>query len=642
MAPLVLLAAMVTRVGWADTYTVTKSADSGPGSLRWAINQANKHAGADKIVFAKALKGQMIQPATVLPTITGAYTSINGDIDGNGAPDIEINGINVQTDDSGLTVNASHCSVTGLAVTQFQSMGVVLWYASYGTVRSCHLGASLSGTQPKPNLEGGLALAWCDHCVIGGASAPRRNVICCLTSDPTCAGIMAADSSDCTIIGNYLNLRRDGVGALGIGTMGIAARSLFGNVMNNHIGGSAPGQGNIFASVETGLYLLGANITDNTVAGNLFGLAADGTTPLTITEADIAIEGAVRNVIGGTTAGSRNVFAGGAKLGIRIIGVGAVGNKIQGNYFGTNAKGTARRPLTAGIEIADQAGAQTVGGSEVARNWFCLEGANAYAVKCNLAGGGTVVSKNRFGVFPAGGNVPGSYRWGVIVTGVSGRVVGNVFAHAGVGLDCLTDSDVKAYGNTFRDCGNAVYLFNNAKCHLGDLGNASSRDDGGNIFSPSNMWTIYNTTPDLIKAEGNNFLTTDGATIDAKIIDVKDVVLYGLVDYDPLAGGVHPTGEGPAALALAGVSAMPTGAGAEVVFQVSAPAEATVTILNMAGRVVATPARVVPVGAGTRRVVWNRQTTTGVRAPAGAYLVRIVTMDAQGQRATALCALRLQ
>src|SRR6267378_6088620 len=57
----------------STTFTVTSVADSGPGTLRQAILDANANAGADTIVFNIPGSGvHTISPATALPTITDA------------------------------------------------------------------------------------------------------------------------------------------------------------------------------------------------------------------------------------------------------------------------------------------------------------------------------------------------------------------------------------------------------------------------------------------------------------------------------------------------------------------------------------------------------------------------------------------
>ena len=78
----------------AATFTVTTTADSGPGSLREAISDANANAGVDAIGFDIAPGGiQTIALLSVLPTITDPVI-----IDGTtqpgfaGTPIIELTG----------------------------------------------------------------------------------------------------------------------------------------------------------------------------------------------------------------------------------------------------------------------------------------------------------------------------------------------------------------------------------------------------------------------------------------------------------------------------------------------------------------------------------------------------------------------
>jgi len=63
----------------ADTYTVTNLNDTGAGSLRQAISDANSRSGADTIVFAPGIKGT-IPLLTALPTLSDDI-----EIDGPGA-----------------------------------------------------------------------------------------------------------------------------------------------------------------------------------------------------------------------------------------------------------------------------------------------------------------------------------------------------------------------------------------------------------------------------------------------------------------------------------------------------------------------------------------------------------------------------
>ena len=70
--------ALFLTTGWsfAATYTVTNLDDSGNGSLRWAIEQANANPGGDNVVLGVS---GIISPASALPDLTD-----NGTIIGKG------------------------------------------------------------------------------------------------------------------------------------------------------------------------------------------------------------------------------------------------------------------------------------------------------------------------------------------------------------------------------------------------------------------------------------------------------------------------------------------------------------------------------------------------------------------------------
>ena len=67
LAPILGLAAAVCLAAGtarAATFTVTTTADSGPGSFRQALTDANNGPGPDLIDFAPALAGMTIAPTS--------------------------------------------------------------------------------------------------------------------------------------------------------------------------------------------------------------------------------------------------------------------------------------------------------------------------------------------------------------------------------------------------------------------------------------------------------------------------------------------------------------------------------------------------------------------------------------------------
>jgi hypothetical protein len=86
-----VLAMHYASPAWADTFTVTNLHDSGPGSLRAAMEAAEANAGADEIVFADGVSGT-ITLASMLPIIRDPAGLI---IDGGG--DVTVSGNNAVT-----------------------------------------------------------------------------------------------------------------------------------------------------------------------------------------------------------------------------------------------------------------------------------------------------------------------------------------------------------------------------------------------------------------------------------------------------------------------------------------------------------------------------------------------------------------
>lgn len=630
---LLLAAVTVGGDGSGDTYHVRNTNDSGTYSLRWAIEQANAHVGRDKIVFAARLDGKVVRITTNLPSISGNRTIIDGDIDGDGAPNIAIRRVLLGKGD-GISIEADYCTAAGLAVTNFSGYGIRIRNGHHNTVQNCHLGVNLPGTKAVPNREGDMWVENADYTTIQGS------VISAAMSDD---GIHLRDSSYNVVSGNYIGVKRNAMEILGDGHTGVRLRKNLGSCQQNRIGGTTPAERNIFGGLRTGVNIDGA--TQNTIVGNYFGLAADGSTLLRIaTECVLIGGGATGNVVGGRTAGERNIFAGNARYGVMLTEPNTEGSKVQGNYFGTNAAGDRQRRLDIGVYIGGGAGAQVVGGNVAgAGNYFTIKGdAIKTGVRLQWAGSGSLIRNNTFGILPNGEQAPIGMESGVRCEACRPNIEDNRFARCGFGIGVMdTGANPRICRNVFRNCSQGVYIANDARCRLGDLGNASSKDDGGNIFRPSNTWHIWNNTAYRVPAEGNRFGTTLRSEINAKLYDRRDDQTKGKVDFVPLFGGVIPTGE-PLPPTITGATALPTGAGgAEIAFSLAGPADLTVTVLTIAGRPVATVCRDREAGVGLQRAVWSGQTAQGTRAPNGIYIVRITARNADGGQASALCALRL-
>ena len=98
---------------------------------------------------------------------------------------------------------------------------------------------------------------------------------------------------------------------------------------------------------------------------------------------------------------------------------------------------------------------------------------------------------------------------------------------------------------------------------------------------------------------------------------------------------------GAAAPAMVTAVASPTAAGAQITLSLTAAAQVTVSICNLAGREIAVlqPGQL---AAGTQSLLWNGASRTGTSAPAGTYLLQVTARSTDGVIAKALAMLRRQ
>src|SRR5262249_24217347 len=111
-----------------SAYVVTSDADSGPGTLRDAITQANL-GNYNEIDFKIDTVGseQRIDLASGLPALTASNVFINGlsqGGSGNTTQLIKLNGTNAGSDTDGLDLEGANCTVSGLMTRDFSENGI--------------------------------------------------------------------------------------------------------------------------------------------------------------------------------------------------------------------------------------------------------------------------------------------------------------------------------------------------------------------------------------------------------------------------------------------------------------------------------------------------------------------------------------
>jgi hypothetical protein len=152
---------LALTIGWAfpgstfaasppfNSIIVTNLDDSGPGSLRDAIDEANSDGMASVITFDLSLSGDSIQPQSELPGLSENGTTIDGDIDGDHRPDIELSG-ELLLEGDGLWIWSSNNVLRGLAINRFDGEGIAV-SGHHNLIEFNYLGTDLSGTEPLGN-----------------------------------------------------------------------------------------------------------------------------------------------------------------------------------------------------------------------------------------------------------------------------------------------------------------------------------------------------------------------------------------------------------------------------------------------------------------------------------------------------------
>ena len=323
---------------YSATFIVSNLNDSGAGSFRQALTDANALAGTDDIDFAIVGTVVLLSP---LPAITD-QVNINGSTAPgyvvcappvfalNGAGSGAANGLQFLSGASGSLLDA--INVQGFPLNGVQFIG-----SANCTVQACFIGTDLTGTVAIGNgLNGIQAEGGSNNNTFGGSTLCQGNLI----AGNGGAGVSINGSTGNIVRGNSIGLSSTGVAAVPNGNAGI----LVINASNSTIiGGSLTAEANIISGNGTGLTGNGINIDGSSnciIRGNYIGVDATGNVGLGNAENGIALNASPSTTIGGPGLTDGNTIADHNFHAIVING--ASNNSIvQGNNCGTNVTGTA-------------------------------------------------------------------------------------------------------------------------------------------------------------------------------------------------------------------------------------------------------------------------------------------------------------
>ena len=274
---------------------------------------------------------------------------------GNGNDGVYVNGGAAYNTIGGLTGTPG--TGAGNVISGNGYAGIEL-FADHNTVLGNLVGTDASGTKAVGNAYSGVLVEGSDN-TVGGTSPDARNVLSATriagVNYLIASGVAIWDGNYLTtannvVEGNYLGTDITGTVALGNAWSGAAVEASTPGSIDNVIGGSTPGAGNLISgndgpSAQAGVFI--GQSQDVTVEGNRIGTNAAGTAALPNSrgisvwagESNVTI-GGVSTTSGGELSGAGNLISGNANTGILLIGSA----NVYGNWIGTDVTGTTALP----------------------------------------------------------------------------------------------------------------------------------------------------------------------------------------------------------------------------------------------------------------------------------------------------------
>lgn len=313
---------------------VTNTNDSGPGSLRDAIAQANSNAGPDSITFNIPAEDAgynagtgvwTITPNTALPGISDEGLIIDGisqavfagQEKNPAGPEIMLDGSNAGNNTNGINISASGAEILGLGIVNFSGDGIKVSLTEGGRISGCYIGVSSDGSEPAGN-QIGVNINTSRGIIISPLDTVP-NVI----SGNTMHGMYMVEASHNIIIGNVIGLNRTKDDTLGNHQYGMfmMSESDSNEIFDNYIGGNG----------HDGIYIIDGS--GNMIANN--GIGCNFEQPenaLGNSSCGISI-GDQKNRIEGNTIAHNSVY------GVKIYGAQTLYNTISCNSIFGNLWG---------------------------------------------------------------------------------------------------------------------------------------------------------------------------------------------------------------------------------------------------------------------------------------------------------------
>lgn len=327
-----------------NPFIVTNTNDSGIGSLRWCIENANTSGTPETITFNIPGVGPwVIAPATILPEISRTGVIVDASTQPGWDMDlglmVTIDGSGFSGTEDGLIIDATDVEIYGLQISNFPDRGLnTNTFAANAIIGEVGRGNVINGNGTR-----GISIGWGGSRIVGnrigtnaqGTAASANNfgitahngtiITDNLISGNTSFGAWVNAVSTITVQDNLIGTDITGSNAIP-NDVGVFLGTTSGNsVLDNVISGNS--SFGIQLSLASGTIIQGNNI----------GVGSNGTDPI---GNGMGIyfwaNGMNSNLVGGLGAGEANIIANNTNQGVLVNVAAAIESQIIGNSIYAN------------------------------------------------------------------------------------------------------------------------------------------------------------------------------------------------------------------------------------------------------------------------------------------------------------------